>query len=173
MPRRAGCDAQVDRAPAGDTVVFVGDYVDRGPSARDVIESAARRCERSEAEMRFFQGQSRGHDAVLPRRCLDITANRFSSMAVRRRSTVTASREDELNDAESRLPGAHLGFYQPARHQLSAAAVFVRACRNHAARRARGTADVEDMLWIRQEFIFHPHQIGCDGGLRPHSDARR
>ncbi|HSU91676.1 MAG TPA: metallophosphoesterase, partial [Sporolactobacillaceae bacterium] len=41
-----GCPDELDAmlkkiAPTrGDTVVFVGDYVDRGPSARDVVELA-------------------------------------------------------------------------------------------------------------------------------------
>src|SRR5258707_12679830 len=40
---------------AGDTVVFVGDYVDRGPSARDVIEIALD-LEHSNAECVFLKG---------------------------------------------------------------------------------------------------------------------
>src|ERR1700741_1775310 len=40
---------------AGDTVVFVGDYVDRGPSARDVIELALD-LERGHAECVFLKG---------------------------------------------------------------------------------------------------------------------
>src|SRR5580698_807090 len=39
----------------GDTVVFVGDYVDRGPSANDVIELLLD-AEHSEAEMIFLKG---------------------------------------------------------------------------------------------------------------------
>ena len=40
---------------AGDTVVFVGDYVDRGPSARDVIELVLD-LERGHAECVFLKG---------------------------------------------------------------------------------------------------------------------
>src|ERR1700688_3848383 len=38
-----------------DTVVFVGDYVDRGPSARDVVEQLLE-FERSPAEVVFLKG---------------------------------------------------------------------------------------------------------------------
>src|SRR5271170_5524307 len=40
---------------AGDAVVFVGDYVDRGPSARDVVEQLLE-FERSPAEVIFLKG---------------------------------------------------------------------------------------------------------------------
>src|SRR5260370_13880264 len=41
---------------AGDTVVFVGDYVDRGPSARDVIELALDLERVGHAECVFLKG---------------------------------------------------------------------------------------------------------------------
>ncbi|MGC1343350.1 MAG: metallophosphoesterase, partial [Candidatus Binataceae bacterium] len=56
-----GCPDELDAilkaiAPvAGDTVVFVGDYIDRGPSARDVIEIAMA-VEKSGAEGVFLKG---------------------------------------------------------------------------------------------------------------------
>src|SRR5690348_17857035 len=40
----------------GDTVVFVGDYVDRGPSARDVIELLLDRERLAGAEFVFLKG---------------------------------------------------------------------------------------------------------------------
>ncbi|MEA2679147.1 MAG: serine/threonine protein phosphatase 1, partial [Candidatus Binataceae bacterium] len=43
-------------APArADTVVFVGDYVDRGPSARDVIDQMIE-LQKGEAEIVFLKG---------------------------------------------------------------------------------------------------------------------
>src|SRR5260370_25216149 len=56
-----GCPDELDAilkkiAPTrGDTVVFVGDYVDRGPSARDVVELALD-LERGDAERIFLKG---------------------------------------------------------------------------------------------------------------------
>src|SRR5260370_20129379 len=57
-----GCPDELDAilksiAPvAGDTVVFVGDYVDRGPSARDVIELALDLERTGHAECVFLKG---------------------------------------------------------------------------------------------------------------------
>src|SRR5437870_7402058 len=41
---------------AGDTVVFVGDYVDRGPSARDVVEQVIDLSQNAGAEVVTLKG---------------------------------------------------------------------------------------------------------------------
>ncbi len=116
---------------AGDTVVFVGDYVDRGPSARDVIEIALDL--ENYGESFLFNGGIATLDSY-------------------------GVREEDLENAFERLPDAHLGFMtRLATSYLRPPYLFVHA--GIMPTRQLEEQQTEDMLWIRQEFIFNPHKI--------------
>jgi serine/threonine protein phosphatase 1 len=142
----------------GDTVVFVGDYVDRGPSANDVIELLID-AEHSEAEMVFLKGNH--EDMMLS--FLGYPGHYGESFLFNGGAQTLESYgigEDELNEVESRIPATHVDFlkrlgtsyYRPPYFFVHAGIAPLRQLEEQI---------VEDMLWIRQEFIFHPHQTGA------------
>jgi len=67
-------------------------------------------------------------------------------------------REEDLESAFERLPDAHLGFMNRlATSYLRPPYLFVHA--GIMPTRQLEEQQTEDMLWIRQEFIFNPHKI--------------
>ncbi len=141
---------------AGDTVVFVGDYVDRGPSARDVIELALE-LERGHAECVFLKGNH--EDMMLS--FLGMPGNYGESFLFNGGIATLDSygvHEDDLEDACARLPGAHVDFISRlATSYLRPPYLFVHA--GIMPGRQLEEQQPEDMLWIRHEFIFNPHKI--------------
>jgi len=157
-----GCADELDAmlktiAPAaGDTVVFVGDYVDRGPSARDVIELALD-FEKQQAECVFLKGNH--EDMMLS--FLGFPGHYGESFLFNGGVTTLDSygvREDELGNAIHHLPEHHVAFLDRlAVSYLRPPYLFVHAGIMPA--RQLEEQQVEDLLWIRQEFIFNPHRI--------------
>src|SRR5208283_2035760 len=96
-------------APArGDTVVFVGDYVDRGPSANDVIELLLD-AENSEAELVFLKGNH--EDMMLS--FLGYPGHYGESFLFNGGAQTLESYgigEAELDEVESRIPATHVEF---------------------------------------------------------------
>jgi serine/threonine protein phosphatase 1 len=141
---------------AGDTVVFVGDYVDRGPSARDVIELAIQ-VEKSGAEGVFLKGN---HE-VMMLSYLGMPGNFGESFLFNGGVATLESygvREDDLAEAVHHIPAPHLQFYNRlAISYLRPPYLFVHA--GIMPTRQLEEQQTEDMLWIRQEFIFNPHRI--------------
>lgn len=141
---------------AGDTVVFVGDYVDRGPSARDVIEQALD-LECGPAECIFLKGN---HEDMMMS-FLGMPGSYGESFLFNGGVATLDSygvTEDDLEDALARLPAAHLKFMDRlAVSYLRPPYLFVHA--GIMPTRQLEEQQTEDMLWIRQEFIFNPHRI--------------
>jgi len=142
----------------GDTVVFVGDYVDRGPAAREVIE-VLNEYRRGEAEYVFLKGNH--EDMMLS--FLGLPGHYGESFLFNGGASTLESYGAASGDAESaweRLPPEHLKFLQSlATSYLHPPYLFVHA--GISPLRQLEEQSVEDMLWIRQEFIFHPHQLGA------------
>jgi serine/threonine protein phosphatase 1 len=141
-----------------DTVVFVGDYVDRGPSSHDVIEQLLE-LRRGAAEIVFLKGNH--EDMMLS--FLGFPGHYGESFLFNGGSQTLDSygvSEDTLESAIEFLPAPHLEFL----HGLASSYhrppyLFVHAGISPA--RQLEEQAVEDMLWIRQEFIFNVHQIGA------------
>ncbi len=146
-------------APAGgDTVVFVGDYVDRGPSARDVAEQLLE-FEPCGADIVFLKGNH--EDMMLS--FLGLPGNYGESFLLNGGMQTLDSygvSEDELGHAIEHIPERHLDFFRRlAVSYLHPPYLFVHA--GIMPSRPLEEQETEDMLWIRQEFIFSPHQIGA------------
>src|SRR5271170_1124184 len=124
----------------GDTVVFVGDYVDRG-----------------NAECVFLKGN---HEDMMMS-YLGLPGNYGESFLFNGGIATLDSygvHEEDLEDAFARLPDAHLDFMSRlATSYLRPPYLFVHA--GIMPTRQLEEQQTEDMLWIRQEFIFNPHRI--------------
>jgi serine/threonine protein phosphatase 1 len=138
----------------GDTVVFVGEYVDRGPAARDVIELLLE-SRRSEAEYVFLKGNH--EDMMLA--YLGLPGHYGESFLFNGGSpTLESYRVPEGAPALDLLPPQHLDFLKNlATSYLHPPYLFVHA--GIAPLRQLEEQSTEDMLWIRQEFIFNPHRL--------------
>ncbi|HXW83849.1 MAG TPA: metallophosphoesterase family protein [Candidatus Binataceae bacterium] len=157
-----GCPDELDAvlkaiAPVeGDTVVFVGDYVDRGPSSRDVVELALE-LRNSRAECVYLKGNH--EDMMLG--FLGLLGHYGESFLFNGGIATLESygvREETLMEAAQHLPARHLEFLsQLATSYHRPPYLFVHA--GISPLRQLEEQDPEDMLWIRQEFIFNPHRV--------------
>jgi calcineurin-like phosphoesterase family protein len=143
---------------AGDTVVFIGDYVDRGPSARDVVEQLLD-LEKTGAETVFLKGNH--EDMMLS--FLGLPGNYGDSFlfngGVATLDSYGVKSEAELAGAIERVPEGHLRFFKElATSYLRPPYLFVHA--GVLPTRQFEEQQVEDLLWIRQEFIFNVHNLG-------------
>ena len=142
---------------AGDTVVFIGDYVDRGPSARDVVERLIE-FSNEPCESVFLKGNH--EDMMLS--VLGLTGNYGESFLLNGGAATLESYgvdPADLERAAERIPERHLNFFRNlAVSYLRPPYLFVHAGVMPA--RQLEEQSVEDLLWIRQEFIFNPHELG-------------
>ncbi len=142
---------------ADDTVVFVGDYVDRGPSARDVVEQLLE-FERGPAEVVFLKGNH--EDMMLS--FLGLPGHYGDSFLFNGGAATLDSygvSEGNLESAIEHLPEPHLKFFRElSTSYLRPPYLFVHA--GVVPTRHLDEQNVEDLLWIRQEFIFSPHVLG-------------
>jgi serine/threonine protein phosphatase 1 len=141
-----------------DTVVFVGDYVDRGPSARDVIEQLVE-LQRGTAEIVFLKGNH--EDMMLS--FLGFPGHYGESFLFNGGAQTLDSygiSEDTLERAIEFLPSTHLDFLRGlATSYHRPPYLFVHA--GIQPTRQLEEQAVEDMLWIRQEFIFNIHLLAA------------
>jgi serine/threonine protein phosphatase 1 len=146
----------------GDTVVFVGDYIDRGPCSRDVLD-LMNELRGGEAEYLFLKGNH--EDMMLS--FLGLPGRYGDSFLFNGGAQTLSSygfAEDKIEQAGPQiredLPSDHVEFLQNlATSYYRPPYLFVHAGILPTHQLEEQT--VEDMLWIRQDFIFHPHQLGA------------
>jgi serine/threonine protein phosphatase 1 len=141
---------------AGDTVVFVGDYIDRGPAAREVIDLLIE-FRTGTARTIFLKGN---HEDMLlsflgmPGRYGDAFV--FNGGA----NTLESYGASEISPEalRERIPEKHLEFFRTlARRHSEPPYLFVHA--GIQPELPLEEQDDEALLWIRHEFIFHPHRL--------------
>jgi serine/threonine protein phosphatase 1 len=142
---------------AGDTVVFLGDYVDRGPASRALVDRLLRLSAEAfgtvflrgnhEDMLLAYLGISGRHGDVYLENGGGAT---LASYGVPPGTPRTAVRPF--------IPEAHLAFFRACVLQhVAAPFLFV-----HAGIRpgiALAQQDEEDLLWIREEFFAQPHAL--------------
>jgi len=146
--------------PGGaDTLVFLGDYVDRGPQARTLIERLLRLREEG-PETVFLRGNHEDmllHYLGFPGRYADAYLANGGTTTLASYGVPASVRG---RAASALLPASHLQFLLDLRlmHEYDRF-LFV-----HAGIRpgvALADQDAEDLLWIREEFLVRPHDLSC------------
>jgi serine/threonine protein phosphatase 1 len=145
-------------APAeGDTLVFLGDYIDRGPCSREVLELLIE-ARRGAAELVFLKGN---HEDML----LSFIGRQghYGESFIFNGGEQTIESYGlggaEPQELREGLPASHLEFLEGLRHSYARPPfLFVHA--GVIPGRPLAEQSAEDLLWIRHEFIFHPHQLG-------------
>jgi serine/threonine protein phosphatase 1 len=160
-----GCAAELDAllrglpAAAGDTIAFVGDYVDRGPDSRGVIERLlALKEDRPDVRTVFLKGN---HEDM----CLAYLGRpghwgeswHLNGGAATLKSYGIDARTPG-KEALRAFPPAHLAFLEALLPWYGTDRWLV----VHAGirpDRPLAEQDEEDLYWIREEFIANPHPL--------------
>lgn len=159
-----GCAAELDTLlgglglGAGDTVVCVGDYLDRGPDSRGVIDVLLALRARDDLTTTFLKGN---HEDMclgwlgLGGRHGDVWMANGGAIAL---ASYGLTRSQAPDDVRAALPPAHLAFLTGLEpYRTDGGHLFVHA----GVRPARPLAQQveEDLFWIRGEFVHHAHGL--------------
>jgi serine/threonine protein phosphatase 1 len=161
-----GCVAELARlldaipAAAGDTIAFVGDYIDRGPDSRGVIDLLLGWRTRTPARTVFLRGNH--EDMALGflgrgGQWGEAWLRNGGTAALRSYGIDSYMHRSEVG---ARLPPAHVEFMAATELRLAWGDYRV----VHAGIRPGLSWDAqrsEDLLWIREEFLDHPHELGA------------
>jgi serine/threonine protein phosphatase 1 len=143
---------------AGDTVCFVGDYIDRGRDSKGVVDLLLQVRTRADVHWVFLKGN---HEDM----CLAFLGRSGSwgeswmgngGAAAVRSYGVDARSEPAV--VEGAMPEEHLAFFAGLERSFRwGGYLFV-----HAGIRPGVPWDQqtdEDLFWIREEFVLHPHGL--------------
>jgi serine/threonine protein phosphatase 1 len=150
---------EVLEAGPGDRIVFVGDYIDRGPSPRAVLERLIALRDSEGPRCVFLKGNH--EDMFLawlgePGRHGDAFVLNGGRATLESYGLPTTLRGPA---AREKLPAAHLEFLRNlAIWHRQPRFLFVHA--GIAPNRTLEEQDEEDLLWIREEFIRNRHGLG-------------
>jgi serine/threonine protein phosphatase 1 len=159
-----GCVAEVEtllgglELARGDTLVFVGDYIDRGPDSRGVIDLMLDLQRRTDVETVFLKGN---HEDM----CLAYLGRpgRWGEAWLAnggRHALVSYGVHPDAppGDVLDAMPDAHLQFLGGlALWHLVPGHLVVHA--GVRPERRWTEQDDEDLLWIREDFIRKPHSL--------------
>ena len=136
-----------------DTLVFIGDYIDRGPKSKEVVDYLMDLA-RGKASVIFLKGN---HEYML-QGYLDGTDTMFF-LANGGEATIRSYLQSGLRDEVEPIPSDHLEFFDSLRlYYETADYIFV-----HAGLKAQVPLEKQnewDMLWIREEFIYSDFDFG-------------
>jgi len=143
----------------GDRIVFLGDYIDRGPDSQGVISKLLDLQGAIEHDVVFLKGNH--EDMLLGYLGL---GGRHGDMFLYNggRATLTSYGISDISappaEIATRFPESHLRFLT----NLKPFYIIEPFCCVHAGIRPLkplSEQDEADMLWIRSEFILNPHQL--------------
>jgi serine/threonine protein phosphatase 1 len=152
------------RAPARVLHIMLGDYIDRGPASREVIDLILARTARHDVVA--LKGN---HDAFVPQ-ALDDPSAMGDWLLMHGVETLASYGLTSANVAKSRLsdlakafaavlPDSHLEFFRALKPSFSCGDFFFA----HAGVRPGVDLDrqsEEDLIWIRQDFLRHEGDFG-------------
>jgi serine/threonine protein phosphatase 1 len=158
-------DADLARRPPERTLhVMLGDYVDRGPASRAVIDAILARADRR--ELVALKGN---HDALLLQALDEPTSigdwllmhgvETLASYGLTSASVAGGKLSDLSRAFAMALPASHLEFFRGLRPSFSCGDFFFA----HAGVRPGidlGRQSEKDLLWIRQDFLRHEGDFG-------------
>jgi len=143
----------IDIDPRKDTLLFIGDYIDRGAQSKQVVDYLIDLA-RQQSRVIFLKGN---HELLLH---LYLSgADRFSFLANGGQATLDSYRKDYSHAEDNPIPSTHLDFFDNLRlYYETDHYIFV-----HAGLKENIPLDEQDewvMLWIRDEFIYSDFDFG-------------
>jgi serine/threonine protein phosphatase 1 len=143
----------IDIDPKKDTLLFIGDYIDRGTQSKEVVDYLINLARRHSSVI-FLKGN---HERMLER-YLDGT-DRFNFLVNGGQATLDSYLKDHSDAEQSLIPTAHLDFFDNLRlYHETEEYIFV-----HAGLKPNVPLEEQsewDMLWIRDEFIYSDFDFG-------------
>ena len=139
--------------PGKNSLIFVGDYIDRGPDSKAVVDCILNLIG-MDPEVTCLLGN---HEAML----LDYLAGRNQDIYLANKGFTTLKNylADKPEGEASLIPDNHLSFYRSLRPFMELGNYYV----VHAGFRPGIEIErqaVEDMLWIREPFISSNYDFG-------------
>ena len=138
---------------ANDTLVFIGDYIDRGPASVEVVEYLLDLKKRVPGII-FLKGN---HEDMLEK-YLDGT-DRFTYLLNGGQNTLDSYLSKTDRSGSFPIPPDHMEFFKSLRlYYETEAYIFV-----HAGLRPKvplASQETEDLLWIRDKFIYSKYNFG-------------
>jgi serine/threonine protein phosphatase 1 len=137
----------IDMDPSRDTLVFIGDYIDRGPQSKEVVEYLIDLATRH-SRVIFLKGN---HEQMLEMYLSG--TDRLSFLANGGHATLGSYARDSSTNEANPIPSRHLEFFDNLRLYYETEQYFF----VHAGLRPRKPFEEQDewdMLWIRDEFIY-------------------
>jgi len=143
----------IDIDPKKDTLLFIGDYIDRGTQSKEVVDYLIDLA-RQQSRVIFLKGN---HELLLH---LYLSgADRFSFLANGGQATLDSYLKDHSHAEDNPIPSIHLEFFDNLRlYYETDQHIFV-----HAGLKENiplEEQDEWDMLWIRDEFIYSDFDFG-------------
>ena len=138
---------------ARDTLVFIGDYIDRGPASVEVVDYLID-LKKQVPQTIFLKGN---HEDMLEK-YLDGT-DRFTYLLNGGQNTLDSYLSKNLQSELYPIPSDHMEFFKTLRlYYETEAYIFV-----HAGLRPKvplASQETEDLLWIRDKFIYSKYNFG-------------
>ncbi len=137
------------RPGCGDLLLFLGDYIDRGPQSYEVVDMLAELTDKAPREVITLLGN---HEKMF----LDfIGGHAFPSLFA---NGLAATVRDYCR-SENELPASHLLFYRGLQlYYETEDYIFVHA--GLAPGRSLEEQSAQDMLWIRETFLDSDYDFG-------------
>ncbi|MGE4094732.1 MAG: AAA family ATPase, partial [Candidatus Binatia bacterium] len=157
-----------------DRLVFLGDYIDRGPGSRDVIDLLLSLRSSPVCDLTFLKGN---HEDMF----LDFLGyeGRYGEAFVGNGGQATLRSygvpPDVAGDEVAELlPPVHLQFFRELETFTEVAGDFLCVHAGVNPLLSLGEQTTEELLWIRQEFIAHSHMLPYTivFGHTPHRSVR-
>jgi serine/threonine protein phosphatase 1 len=143
----------VDIDHDNDTLVFIGDYIDRGPQSKEVVDYLIELADQ-QSRVVFLKGN---HEQMLQMYLSG--EDRLNFLANGGHATLDSYFKASRSAETGPIPKTHLDFFDNLRpYYETKDYIFV-----HAGLKAKiplGEQDEWDMFWIRDEFIYSDFDFG-------------
>ena len=142
-----------------DRIVFLGDYIDRGPDSKGVVSYLIEWERKAEQEVIFLKGN---HEDMflsylgLPGRYGEMFL--FNGGGATLASYGVSPRDTSYEQVLSAIPQDHIVFFQGLRTYYLLEPYLCVHAGIHPLRSFSQQLE-EEMLWIRDEFVLNPHSL--------------